>query len=255
MLGNSIPPVRAVAVCPNWTVEHFDEIDSTNRWLTEQSAGGAASGLVAIARSQTAGRGRLGRTWTAPPDSALLMSVLIRPEMAVEHWHLLGLHMAFAACRALEPFAEVSLKWPNDLQAVRTDGEERKIAGILAQANHGEHPGAVIGIGVNLVKPNQLPADVEQRGVWLDELGGGVGSETLAAAILNELGLLLVRPVGEIVEAVRARCTTIGRDVRVELASSDVYGRAVGIADDGALLVDTPAGVQPFHSGDVFHLR
>jgi BirA family transcriptional regulator, biotin operon repressor / biotin---[acetyl-CoA-carboxylase] ligase len=247
--------VRAVAIAPTWTVEHFDEIDSTNRWLTEQSAGGAASGLVAIARSQTAGRGRLGRTWVAPPDSALLMSVLIRPEMAVEHWHLLGFHMALAACRALQPFTEVSLKWPNDLHAVRSDGEERKIAGILAQANHGEHPGAVIGIGVNLAKPNQLPADVEQRGVWLNELGAGVGSETLAAAILKELELLLVEPVGEIVEAVRGRCTTIGQNVRVEVAGPDIHGRAVGIANDGALLVDTPAGIRPFHAGDVVHLR
>jgi BirA family transcriptional regulator, biotin operon repressor / biotin---[acetyl-CoA-carboxylase] ligase len=183
------------------------------------------------------------------------MSVLIRPEMPVEHWHLLGFHMALAACRALEPFAEVSLKWPNDLQVTRSDGEERKLAGILAQASHGEHVGVVLGIGVNLVKPDQLPADVAQRGVWLNELGGGVGAETLAAQILKEFGVLLVRPMGEIVEAVRERCTTIGRDVRVELAGSDVYGRAVGIANDGALLVDTSAGVRSFHAGDVVHLR
>jgi BirA family transcriptional regulator, biotin operon repressor / biotin---[acetyl-CoA-carboxylase] ligase len=246
-----------VSVAPEWDVQKFDEIDSTNRWLAEQSVAGAPSGLVAIARSQSAGRGRLGRTWIAPPDTALLMSVLVRPEMSVEQWHLLGFHMALAACDALAPVA-VSLKWPNDLQALRPDGEERKLAGILAQANHGQHAGVVIGIGVNLLKPNDLPADVEQRGVWLSEINGevvGVDPEVLAWRILAQLGQLLTEPVADVVEAIRDRCTTIGREVRVELAGIDVHGTAVGIADDGALLVDTTAGRHSFHAGDVVHLR
>jgi BirA family transcriptional regulator, biotin operon repressor / biotin---[acetyl-CoA-carboxylase] ligase len=247
----------AVSVAPEWQIQTFDEIDSTNRWVAEQSAAGARNGLVAIARTQSAGRGRLGRTWVAPPDTALLMSVLVRPEMPVEQWHLLGFHMALAACNALAPI-KVSLKWPNDLQVVRPDGEERKLAGILAQANHGQHAGVVIGIGVNLVKPNDLPTDVERRGVWLNELGGEgveVDAETLAWRILVQLGLLLVEPVVHVLGTVRNRCTTIGREVRVELAGTDVHGTAVGIADDGALLVETPTARRLFHAGDVVHLR
>jgi BirA family transcriptional regulator, biotin operon repressor / biotin---[acetyl-CoA-carboxylase] ligase len=250
-------PTRALSVAPIWRVEHFDEIDSTNRWLAEQSAAGVDGGLVAIARSQSAGRGRLGRTWVAPPDTALLMSVLIRPEMPVEQWHLLGFHMALAAIDAIESVggAVVSLKWPNDLQMVRSDGEERKLAGILAQANHGLHPGVVIGIGVNLLMPAELPADVAARGVWLNELGVESSPQVLARAILNQLALRFVEPVADVVNEVRRRCVTIGRKVRVELSSGDVHGTAVGLADDGALIVETDSGVQSFHAGDVIHLR
>ncbi len=251
MFDNSIP---AVSVAPKWRIAKFDEIDSTNRWLGEQSVAGAPAGLVAIARTQSAGRGRLGRTWIAPPDTALLMSVLVRPEMPVEQWHLLGFHMALAAGDALGPVT-VSLKWPNDLQVVRPDGQERKLAGILAQANHGEHCGVVIGIGVNVTRPDQVPVDVEQRGIWLDELGVNVDPDRLADEILGELGRILVEPVASVVSEIRSRCTTIGRRVRVELGGSDVDGKAVGIADDGALLVETAEGIRPFHAGDVVHLR
>jgi BirA family transcriptional regulator, biotin operon repressor / biotin---[acetyl-CoA-carboxylase] ligase len=250
-------PTSAVSVAPQWQIQTFDEIDSTNRWLAEQSLAGAPNGLVAIARTQSAGRGRLGRTWIAPPDTALLMSVLVRPQMPVELWHLLGFHMALAACEALAPVA-VSLKWPNDLQVVRPDGEERKLAGILAQANHGQHAGVVIGIGVNLAKPNDLPVDVEQRGVWLNELGDSNRSFTptlLAVEILKQLETLLLQPVADVVSAVRDRCMTLGREVRVELVGTNVYGIATGIGDDGALLVATSAGVRSFHAGDVVHLR
>jgi BirA family transcriptional regulator, biotin operon repressor / biotin---[acetyl-CoA-carboxylase] ligase len=255
-----VQPTPAVSVGPEWRIENFDEIDSTNRWLVEQSVAGAPSGLVAIARTQSAGRGRLGRTWVAPPGTALLMSVLVRPEMPVEQWHLLGFHMALAASRALTPVANVSLKWPNDLQMDRIDGQERKLAGILAQAQHGEHGGVVIGIGVNLLKPDNLPAEVDQRGVWLSERGIVLDAETLASQILEELGQVLVEPLADVIGAVRSRCTTIGRRVRVELGGTDVHGfdvhgTAIGIADDGALLVETSDGIRTFHAGDVVHLR
>lgn len=240
-----------------WDVHEFGEIDSTNRWLADRAVEGASHGLVAIAGVQTAGRGRLGRTWTAPPNSGLLMSVLLRPELPREHWHLLTLHMAVSACDAARSYgATVSLKWPNDLVARRRDGEERKLAGVLAQGLHGSQPAVVLGIGLNLVRPSELPDEVSKRGVWLDELIDPVPRcRPLADMILDRLGELLDEPVGRVVELARNQCSTLGRMVRVELASSAVLGVAVDIGDDGALLVESDGAVSSFHVGDVVHLR
>ena len=95
-------------------VRRFDEIDSTNRWVAEQARGGAADGLVAVAGMQSAGRGRLDRTWIAPTGSALLCTVLVRPQMPITRWHWLNLAMAVAAQDAVrllgETFADSGTK-------------------------------------------------------------------------------------------------------------------------------------------------
>lgn len=242
----------------------FDEVDSTNRWLLDACRNGAPSGTVAIARVQTAGRGRLGRTWTAPPDSALLMSVLVRPDSlptvdTVDQWHLLTFVLALAASRAIDQLgASTSMKWPNDVMAVRPDGEERKLAGILAQADHGDQPGIVLGIGVNLERPLLLPEEVAVRGVWLNELIPETTRPTakgLADLLLSELGDVLLTPLPGVLAHIRQRCITLGRKVRVETSSGDVTGIATAIADDGALVVETSETLRTFHAGDVVHLR
>ena len=240
-----------------WDIHEFVEIDSTNRWLADQSAEGAPSGLVAIAGLQTAGRGRLGRSWTAPPNSGLLMSVLVRPEIPREQWHLLSLYLAVAAVETVRALGVVvSLKWPNDLLAPGPDGEERKLAGILAQGLQGANPAVVVGIGLNVVRPSELPDDVAARGVWLDELVDAVPApRQMADPILARLGELLHESVPQLLDRARQQCSTLGRDVRVEMADGDVLGKAVGIANDGALLVDTGHDVRAFHAGDVVHLR
>ena len=243
---------------PVWDIHEFDAIDSTNRWLADRCAEGAPGAMVAIAALQTAGRGRLGRTWTAPPNSGLLMSVLLRPHIAVDQWHLLSLHLAIAALETVRALgADVSLKWPNDLLATRVDGEERKLAGILAQGIHGAHPGVVVGIGLNLVRPPDLPEEIAARGVWLEELVASTPSpRELAAPLLARFGEVLTWPVPRVLDVARSNCSTLGRQVRVELEGSDVHGVATGIGDDGALLVDTGSGVvASFHAGDVVHVR
>ena len=164
------------------TVRRFEEIDSTNRWVAEQARGGAADGLVAVAEMQSAGRGRLDRTWIAPVGSALLCTVLVRPRMPMARWHWLNLAMAVAAQDAIGVLGEqfgsvdgglaVAVKWPNDL-IVPTKGD-RKLAGILAEMvlpANGE--GAVaVGIGLNVRRPSGVDPVVAARGVWLDELLG-----------------------------------------------------------------------------------
>ena len=240
-----------------WTVRRFDAIDSTNRWLVERASEGAEDGLVAIADEQTAGRGRLGRTWTAPPGSALLMSVLLRPNLPVAQWHLLTFALADAALTSVRELGAqtATLKWPNDLVAIRPDGQERKLAGILAQAVHGEHPGVVLGIGVNVRRPQELPDDVAARGVWLDELGVGTDVRTLADAVLTNLDRVSAQTADQIVDRARATCTTLGRTVRVELPYGSVTGVAIGLTDDASLLVNDGTSTRVFSVGDVVHLR
>jgi BirA family transcriptional regulator, biotin operon repressor / biotin---[acetyl-CoA-carboxylase] ligase len=182
-------------------VRRFDEIDSTNRWVAEQARGGAAEGLVAVAAMQSAGRGRLDRTWIAPAGSALLCTVLVRPRMPMARWHWLNLAMAVAAQDAIRLLGErpdsqtrgigrlidtqsdafegntsggfvVAVKWPNDL-IVPAMGD-RKLAGILAEMvlpANGEGSVAV-GLGLNVRRPLDVDPEVAARGVWLNELLG-----------------------------------------------------------------------------------
>ena len=112
-------------------VRRFAEIDSTNRYLLDEARAGAPEGAVAVADYQSAGRGRLGRRWEAPPGSNLLMSVLLRPTLTLDELHLCTVAVALAAATACERGAGVIpvLKWPNDLMV-----GGRKLGGILAEA-------------------------------------------------------------------------------------------------------------------------
>lgn len=133
-------------------VRWFDELDSTNRYLLSEARAGAVEGLVVVADHQSAGRGRLGRRWEAPPAANLLVSVLLRPRLPFETRHLASAVVALAAadaCAALGGVA-ASIKWPNDLLV---DG--RKLAGVLAEADVGTEGRApiVVGIGINVAWP------------------------------------------------------------------------------------------------------
>ncbi len=112
-------------------IRRFAELDSTNRYLLDEAQAGGADSLVAVADHQTAGRGRLGRRWEAPAGANLLVSVLLRPALALEELHLCSLCMALAAVTACAETTGVAatLKWPNDLLV-----GEKKLAGILAES-------------------------------------------------------------------------------------------------------------------------
>ena len=120
------------------------EVDSTNRVVRHEADAGVAEGLVVIAEHQTAGRGRLGRTWEAPASSAVLASILLRPGLAPSDLHLVTAAVALAARAACSSIGGVAvdLKWPNDLLA-----GEAKLAGILAEASRGAVGG---GSGLNV---------------------------------------------------------------------------------------------------------
>lgn len=220
---------------PAWLIRRFDEIDSTNRYLLDEARGGAPEGLVAVADFQTAGRGRLGRTWEAQPGDALLMSVLLRPDgLAADRRHLVVAAVAVAACEALDPLP-VTIKWPNDLLL-----DDRKLAGVLAEA---EGDAVVVGIGINLRRaPDGAAA------------AGDLSTGPLLGEILGRLAHWYGR-WDELALEYRRRCSTIGAAVRVELSDETFTGTAADINAAGHLLVDVGTCLREVVAGDVVHVR
>lgn len=227
-------------------VHWFERVDSTNRYLLQRASEGAAAGEVAVADEQTAGRGRLGRSWVAPPGSALLVSVLLRPDLAPERLHLVTLAAGLAALDALDaldgseavdPPGPLGLKWPNDVVA-----GDRKIAGILAEADGGG--AVVVGMGCNLL-PDALAPDLREIAAAV-----AVDREALLLAWLRAYDARL-DALDRVVADAAARSATIGRRVRVELAHDTFEGRAEALTDEGYLVVDGRA----VSAGDVVHLR
>lgn len=213
-----------------------------------------------VADHQTAGRGRLGRTWTAPPGASLLVSVLVRPPHDA-HAHgamQAGGLAARAACVAVAGVAP-ELKWPNDLYA-----SGRKLAGVLAEGviEHDRLASVVLGTGINVNWPplDELPDDLRDRLVALNHLtGSSVERSALLDAYLDELGRRLVQweqdPAG-LLAAYHDALGTIGQRVRADLGTHVVTGTASGITTEGALLVLTEDGDEVVVSaGDVMQLR
>jgi BirA family transcriptional regulator, biotin operon repressor / biotin---[acetyl-CoA-carboxylase] ligase len=146
-----------------WPHRHFRVTDSTNARARELVETGAPHGTVVTADEQTAGRGRQGRTWTAPPGKALLYSAILRP--LDERHLLLPLAVPLAVCEAAEelaPGVECQIKWPNDVWV-----EGRKLAGVLIEAKP-QRGWAVIGVGLNLsISPDEFPPDLRDTAVSL----------------------------------------------------------------------------------------
>lgn len=220
-------------------MRRFGELDSTNRWLLDEARAGAREGLVAVADHQTAGRGRLGRTWEAPPGANLLMSVLLRPEgLSPDRLHLVTAAVALAGRDAAREAAgvEADLKWPNDLLV-----GDAKLAGVLAESSL---PSVVVGIGMNV---GWAPPGAAC-------LGEGVAREAVLSALLSALGDRYGDWDG-VAREYRQACATVGREVRVELAGETFSGVAADVTDEGHLLVDVGVCLRTVMAGDVVHLR
>lgn len=243
-----------------WQIRHVAVTGSTNADLTAHAAD-TPDRSVLITDEQRIGRGRLGRTWQAPPGSALLMSLLLRPTAvppAQRGW--IGAILGVAAVTAIRERTGLTaaLKWPND---VLINGH--KVGGILAEM---AGDALVVGIGLNLTVAR---ADLPRADATSLLLAGAdpetLDRDALAADILTALDPVLQRwyeaagdvQAAGIREQYVAACATIGREVRVELPSGDsVIGRATDVRADGALEVALPTGgSRSFLAGDVHHLR
>ncbi len=228
---------------------------STNADLVAAARVGEEPGLVLVAEEQTAGRGRLDRAWSAPRGAGLTFSVLVRPTVEPSLWGwlplLAGLGVAGPVSRVCE--LDVALKWPNDLLL-----GERKLGGILAERVGDQ---VVIGVGLNVsLRPHELP--LPQATSLEIEGSVVVDRETVLRAVLRGLAQRLDGfdgTPGALESArsdYRARCATLGREVRAELPGGRVVeGLAADVDHVGRLLVEVGDGLVAVGAGDVLHVR
>ena len=238
------------------SIEVFLEVDSTNNWLREQALNGAPSGMVCVAETQLAGRGRRGRTWVSPFAANLYLSLLWRSTTGATALGGLGLVTGIALLRALRScgIEGAGLKWPNDILV-----GDAKLAGVLIDVV-GESNGpciVIVGIGVNVCMPPGEATAIDQQWTDLHHLSGdnSISRNVLAARLLDELipametfdtkGLLPFLDEWQQSDILR------GRKVGLTLPNEYITGTACGIDDVGALLVDTGHGRRRFLSGDV----
>jgi len=221
---------------------HHRLTDSTNERAKQLAAAGAPHGTLVTADEQTAGRGRQGRQWVAPPGRALLMSVVLAVN---ERTPLVPLAAAVALCHAF-PQAN-GIKWPND---VWVDG--RKLAGILIEGRP-QDGWAVLGIGLNVATaPDEFPQELRDTATSLRASGSDVRTAREAVEVLLPvLDAWLDAPADAVLNEWRERDALHGQ----RISWADGSGVAAGVDDDGALLVQTDdAGVQSLHAGEV-HLN
>jgi BirA family transcriptional regulator, biotin operon repressor / biotin---[acetyl-CoA-carboxylase] ligase len=212
---------------------HLRVTDSTNTRARELAANGAPHGTLVTAGEQSAGRGRQGRTWSAPAGRALLCSVVVRDPP-----RLLSLLAGVATAEAVGP--EAKLKWPND---VHLDG--RKVAGILVEGRPQEGWG-VVGVGVNVaVRPVDLPPELAGQAGTLGLEPEAI--ETVLDSLLAGLDRWLSAPEEEMLEAVRARDALLGQTITWAGGTA----RGAGIDAQGRLVVETPQGRQALNAGEV----
>ena len=221
---------------------HFRRTDSTNERAKGLATGGAPGGLVVTADAQTAGRGRRGHAWFAPPGACLLYSALVRP-FAAGRAPLLPLAVPVAVCEAAEEVAPVrcQVKWPND---VWVDG--RKVAGVLAEARP-DDGWAVVGVGLNVaIRPDEFPPELRDTAASLLPTeaegglppGGAPGVRRALEALNRALGRWLGATDEDVLDAYRTRDALCGR--RISWDGGE--GRVEEIDERGHLVVERPDG-------------
>ena len=249
-----IDVLRAALSATEWRrVDVVEETGSTNADLIARASGGEdIAGAVLLAEHQTAGRGRHGRTWSAPPRSQISVSVGVDTTgVTPDAWGWLPLLTGLAVAHTVRGLGvDAGLKWPNDV-LVGTG----KLAGILAEV---AAPVIVVGLGLNVsLTADELP---DPNAVSLLMLGHDADRTELTVALRHALADRLAQwRAGEDVALAadyRAVSTTIGTQVRAILpGDSEIVGTATGIDDSGRLLIDDAGTTVTVSAGDITHLR
>ena len=225
---------------------HHRLTDSTNQRAKELADAGAPHGTVVTADEQTAGRGRQGRSWVAPPGAAVLMSAVVRD---LDSMAMLPLAAALAVADAAEACAPVrcEIKWPNDVWI-----ERRKLSGILVEGRPAAG-WAVVGIGVNVLTPREaFPEELQETATSLiaSVPDARLSVTVVLEALLTALDRWLAAEPEAILAAWRERDALRGERIRWEGGE----GVAAGVDEDGSLLVDTDSGRVALGAGEV-HLE
>lgn len=249
----------------------YQELPSTNKQAMTLAQSGAPHGTVVLAESQSAGRGRQGRTWFSPPGVNLYCSVLVRGSgatLALSEWlPWVPLVSAVAVAESVFQTTSIplSLKWPNDLLL-----STRKVGGILCESllTTDPDPAIVIGIGLNVNVPHaSLPDDLQSIAASLSDMARTpIDRNLLMAQLLLELEQCLdelrARGTSRLRQAYSTRCVTLGRSVRALFPQGrEVTGTAESLSGDGALQLrpfspgEHPAPLMEIRAADIIHLR
>jgi len=230
---------------------------STNDEIEKAAMNGHEEGLVVFAESQTHGRGRMGRRWSSPAGKGLWFSFLLRPRLAPGECTQLTAATATALVRAIQDKTNISpeIKWPNDLMI-----QGKKVAGILtemsAELDKVRH--VIVGIGIDVNQTaSEFPAEIQSTATSLKlATGKNISRTDLAITILRELDQDYSRIVRGKFSAVAdewaSHCSTLGRQVKIEVGQRRIIGRAEALDESGALLIRTEHGrVERVTGGDV----
>lgn len=246
---DALPPeiVERITASPRWRqVDFRPVVDSTNTVVRRRADEGERPGLVVVAERQTAGRGRLDRSWVDQPGGSLAVTALIgEPDPPTLAAIAAGLAVVDAAAAQ---GVDTALKWPNDVLA---DG--RKCGGILVESTGGGN--LAVGIGVNVDWRERADDADRAWGSLAEAARHDVDRWQLLADLLRALDGHLGQDAGALIDGYRRWCTTVGREVRVELPDRELVGVAEDVGDDGSLHLRTADGTVEVRAGDVHHIR
>jgi len=225
----------------------LDKIDSTNNYAKALAGNSEQHGTVVIAKSQTNGKGRLGRSFCSPKSTGIYMSIIVRPTCDIEKVSLLTSCMAVAASRAIDRLynTNIKIKWVNDLFL-----NDRKICGILTEGSLNTAKNcnyAIVGIGVNVKSVKKcFPSELLEIASSLeDETEKTVPTEQIIAYIINEFDTLLPDfENGNFIDEYRNRSCIIGADVLISKSGREKTAKAVGISDNAGLIVRYSDGTE-----------
>lgn len=257
--GDSLDPIFWVNQLTTKTlgraINHYEHtITSSNTLVKQMAVQGAPSGSLCLCECQTAGKGRLGRTWSASAGQAILMSVLLRPKLPPKNAPLITLATAMAMAHAVREVTgiDAQIKWPNDLVF-----SGKKLCGILLEisADLDQIEYVVVGTGLNVLR-GAYPPELSDRAAALEEFANPPVRREIVVhylkALEDNMTLLEEHGFPGIQEAYRRHCCTLGSRVHVIGTEIDFIGTAEDIDETGALLVRDESGVlQRVLSGDV----
>lgn len=246
--------IRQYLSCHPWVdrIHYFDTIDSTNTYAKKLASEGAPAGTVILAGHQTAGRGRLGRSFSSPENMGIYLSLILRPDCKPTDIMHLTCAAGVAACNAIDD-PHVGIKWTNDLVIGK-----RKLGGILTELSVDpitqKVAWVVVGIGINCCQGRwQFPAEIRDMACSLDMDWQDV--PWLTANLIRSLCQMdqdLLTKKLEIMASFRQKCVTIGSEISVVRGDDVRHGRAVAVDDEGGLLVEYPDGtLETVTSGEV----
>ena len=240
-----------------WRIHYFPEVDSTQEVARELAAQGSPEGIVVVAEQQSAGRGRLGRSWHSPSGVNLYTTIVLRPTMPLATVPQLSLVAGLAVAEALGRVAPgmVGLKWPNDVWL-----RERKVSGMIAEAvtdRRGELSCVLLGIGINVnLAASDIPDELRDRATSVRiATGRACDRIELANSLFSFLdsrymevltgGFAAVRPAWERYSALT------GKRVAIVDGGRRQSGLVQGIDDDGALILDLGDRIERIVAGEV----